>query len=396
MADHGERCGHTLRKHLRVMLELSDGSESGRSGPRSRGRSLSADALAVLLRDISRGASLNGAAGRAGVSWRHAWEIVHRAGEILGEALLSTTIGGKGGGGSVLTDTGACVLEELDRIHGSVDAAVCTSERSQDLLYVAATLESVETGLLDAVTTAFRRERGGLIGVVAAGSGAALKLAGSGAVDLALTHAPELEQDLVRAGLIESGLPIMHSQYVIVGPVSDPAEVRAAAARNDAVEAVRRIARTEAPFLSRGDNSGTHIRERALWRAADIVPQAPWYRLASGYGNRAVLSQAAQEDAYALVDQATTRRWPLGDNQAVLYRGGGISGAAIMADRFSLFRVGKGRGPAGGGGYLRAGEFLNWFADRRETLVTTGAVGIDGVPLFSPWRSETADDTDST
>jgi len=356
------------------------------SGGTSR-RAISAETLRGILREIRSGVSLNRAAGLVGISWRHAWEIVHRADGLLGVRLLKTSVGGRGGGGSSLTPIGECVLKELDRAQSSINAAFRAPHGTPPVLYVAATLESVETGLLDVVTAAFRRDRGGMLGVVAAGRGTALELARDGAVDLALTHAPELERSFVENGILESGMPIMESRYVIVGPDTDPADVRAATSRNDPVEAIGRIARAAAPFLSRGDNSGTHVRERVLWRSAGIEPEAPWYRTATEYGNRAVLTEAAERGAYALVDQATTRQWPLGTRQAILFGESRSRGNGKMVDQFSMFRVGQGRGPAGGAGYHRAGDFLSWFAEKRETLVRIGAVDAEGVALFEPFSA---------
>lgn len=256
---------------------------------------------------------------------------------------------------------------------------------SVPLVFIAATLESVETGLMEAVGRTFFEESGIRLGIVAAGSGAACRLAEQGRVDLVLTHAPDLEQALVERGVLETGLPLMRSRYVVVGPVEDPAGVTNAKRSTNPLDAVRRIAVSERTFISRGDGSGTHLREAALWRAAGIIPAPPWYRKAAGTGNRAVLEEAAKTGAYALVDQATVRKWGLAPRQQVLYRDPPDHAEELMEDHFSLFRARHGHDAAEVSSYHHAGEFLSWFERRKNALILSAAVDSDGKALFQPW-----------
>lgn len=392
---------HTLRGRLRADLRLL-----------LRTGEVSADTLQRLLDGIARGQSLSATARRLGCSYRHAWGVIETAGNTLGVRLLETTIGGSQGGGSRLTAQAEMVRRELHLVRSAVNdaleltvgssardaaaadasgthgAAVAQSRRSRQhgiehpLLFVAATLESVETGLIDAVGQAFFAETGIRLGHVAAGSGVALELARSGRVDLALTHAPELEQDCINEGWLEPGIGVMRSRFVIVGPQDDPAEVSQAAVAQDPLGAFRRIARAARPFVSRGDRSGTHVREQALWRAVGVEPRAPWYRISSGSGNRALLQEAAGTHAYTLVDQATVRRWGLAESQRVLYQDAEGCRDATLEDRFSLLRVGRGIGNRDG--YEFAGEFMGWFTARRYELIRTAAVDGRGAALFDP------------
>jgi len=136
---------------------------------------------------------------------------------------------------------------------------------------------------------------------VVAGSGEALELARRGDVDIIIVHAPEAETRFVEAGHALSRTPLMYNDFLIVGPPSDPASVRSA---SDPASAFRRIAEAHAPFVSRGDSSGTHFREMAIWREAGIVPVGDWY-VESGQGQGTSLQIANERDAYTLTDRAT-------------------------------------------------------------------------------------------
>ena len=381
-----------LAQHVRAEIRL-----------RLQSGELSAATLRDLLDAISRGESLSAAARGLGYSYRHAWGVVTAATQQLGARLVDTTVGGVDGGGSRLTAYGDAVRRELTRISARVDESLRSDPRapvaaaaagvgrdevprwraeSVPLLFVAATLEAVETGMMDTIGQAFYAETGMRLGHVAAGSGAALQLARSGRIDLALTHAPELEQSFVKQGWGETVIPIMRSRFVIVGPRSDPAAVGEAAGAGDPLEAMRRVARSGTGFISRGDFSGTHIREQALWNASGVSPQPRWYRNCRGSGNRALLQQAAREHAYALVDNATVRRWGLAAELAVLYRDPEESPNSCMDDLFSILRVSS--GVADAAGYRCAGEFINWFQRHKWDIVRAAAVDSRGVALFQP------------
>jgi tungstate transport system substrate-binding protein len=396
-----ETARNRLREHLRVDRWLHHGDVE-----------VSLDTLQNLLQAVSDGHSLNSAARVSGKSWRHAWGAIRASSGILQVPLITSTIGGSGGGGSELTDAGRAVLKELRALGGALaeisdhpppSAGSVQHEApghpvvpgppavpglpvdSVPLVFIAATLESVETGLMEAVGRTFFEESGIRLGIVAAGSGTACRLAEQGRVDLVLTHAPDLERTLVERGVLETGLPLMLSRYVVVGPIEDPAGVTNAMRSADPLDAVRRIAVSERTFISRGDGSGTHLREEALWRAAGIRPAPPWHRRAAGTGNRAVLEEAAKTGAYALVDQATVRKWGLAPKQRVLYRDPADRTAELMEDRFSLFRARRGHHTAEESTYRHAGEFLSWFERRKKDLIPAAAVDSRGKALFLPW-----------
>ncbi len=133
------------------------------------------------------------------------------------------------------------------------------------------------------------------------GTGKSLKLGQNGDVDVIFVHAPAAEKKFVASGYGVDRAAVMHNDFVLIGPAADPAAVSAG---TDAVDALRRIAGSKAVFISRGDESGTHKKEKHLWRTAGITPQGDWY-LATGQGMGAVLQIAADKRAYTLTDRGT-------------------------------------------------------------------------------------------
>lgn len=174
--------------------------------------------------------------------------------------------------------------------------AGCGEAPAEPAVLVATT--SVEdSGLLDSLSAAFARERPAhALRAVAVGSGEALELGRRGDADVLLLHAPEAEREFVREGHGRDRTPIMRNHFVIVGPPGDPARVRKT---GSAVAALRTIAERRAPFVSRGDESGTHRREMDLWRAAGIEPSGGWY-VEVGQGMGETLLFADAREAYTL------------------------------------------------------------------------------------------------
>lgn len=183
---------------------------------------------------------------------------------------------------------------------------------------LATTTSLRDTGLLDALVPVFEEHSGFRVEVVAVGSGQALELGRRGDADVLWVHAPEAEARFIAEGHARNRRPVMHNDFVLVGPPADPAGVRTAASVE---ESLGRVARAKAAFVSRGDGSGTHARELALWAAAAIHPERPWY-IEAGAGMAEVLRMASQKGAYTLADRATylTLRQTL--DLEVLFAGG--------------------------------------------------------------------------
>ncbi len=169
-----------------------------------------------------------------------------------------------------------------------------------DVLILATTTSTRDSGLLDVLVPRFEAQTGVQVKVIAVGTGAALRMGREGNADVLLVHAPAAEEEFMRQGYGLERRPVMYNDFVLVGPPDDPAAVRGEAV----AEALRRIARAEALFLSRGDDSGTHKKERALWELAGISPGGAWYQ-ESGQGMGATLKIASEKGAYTLSDRGT-------------------------------------------------------------------------------------------
>jgi len=170
-------------------------------------------------------------------------------------------------------------------------------------LLLATTTSVRDTGLLDTLLPLFGEETGLKVKAIAVGTGAALRMGAEGNVDVLLTHVPEAEMELVRSGVLVDRKPFMENFFVIVGPPKDPAGVGSA---ESAADAFRRIAAAAAPYVSRGDDSGTHKRERALLSAAGLDPAGGWEGFSqTGSGMGLTLQVADERGSYTLSDIGT-------------------------------------------------------------------------------------------
>ena len=167
-------------------------------------------------------------------------------------------------------------------------------------MILATTTSTYDTGLLDELVPIFEAEAGVAVKVIAVGTGAALRMAGEGNADALLVHAPEAEAEFVASGDLVSGRLIMTNDFVIVGPADDPAGAADAGGLAAALSTIAEGGR----FVSRGDDSGTHKKELALWASAGIEAGAI-SREETGQGMGATLNIADQRNAYTLTDRAT-------------------------------------------------------------------------------------------
>jgi tungstate transport system substrate-binding protein len=239
---------------------------------------------------------------------------------------------------------------------------------------LATTTSTADTGLLDMLAPLFLDKTGIALKPIAVGSGAALELGARGEADVLLVHSPAAEQEFMAAGFGIERRTVMFNDFVLVGPVDDPASV---AATSSASEAMSRIANTPAPFVSRGDDSGTHALERRLWEAAGITPEGAWYT-ESGTGMGDTLNITAERGAYTISDRGTylALRDRLG--LEVLLEG---DQALLNVYHVILVNPDNGRDidAAAGRAFL---EFLL----QPETQAAIGMFGVDefGEPLFTP------------
>src|SRR2546426_2671808 len=176
------------------------------------------------------------------------------------------------------------------------------SAQSHEVL-LATTTSTRDAGLLDSLVPVFERTSGYNVKVIAVGSGQALEMGRRGDADVVLAHAPEAERLLVDSGYFISRRLVMHNDFLIVGPAADPAHL---GGMTDALAALRRLAERGAPFVSRGDQSGTHKLEQKLWRLAGIRPPGAggWY-IEAGHGVGETLQMADEKRAHTIPDRAT-------------------------------------------------------------------------------------------
>jgi len=183
----------------------------------------------------------------------------------------------------------------------ALTASVCNVRAAGTPVILATTTSTQDSGLLDILVPLFEKKTGYFLKTVSVGTGQALALGGRGEADVVLVHAPEAEKKYVAEGTLINRRLVMHNDFIIIGPEADPANVRG---RKRAVGAFRRIAAAKAPFVSRGDNSGTNILEKKLWKQAGIEPEGSWY-LQSGQGMGQTLGIASEKLAYTLTDRGT-------------------------------------------------------------------------------------------
>lgn len=252
-------------------------------------------------------------------------------------------------------------------------SAGCGAGTGERAVVLAATTSTQDSGLLDVLVPAFEADTGRRVRTLALGSGQAIALARRGEADVVLAHSPGSERELMASGVAGRRRPVMTNDFLLVGPRADPAGVSGL----EPGEALERVARTRSAFVSRGDESGTHVFERALWGRAGIAPRAPWHQ-ETGQGQSATLRIAAERDAYALTDRATYLATSAGAGLAVLVDGGpGMANPYHVIDVTA--RAGSRVNAAGGA------AFAEWLAGARGQALI-GAFGSEqhGRALFEP------------
>jgi tungstate transport system substrate-binding protein len=178
---------------------------------------------------------------------------------------------------------------------------IAQSAWASDFLRLSTTTSTENSGLLAVLHPAFEKKYHIRVDVIAVGTGKALKIGANGDVDVVFVHAPEAELQFVKQGDFIERAVVMHNDFVIVGPENDPAGI---AKVKKVVEALSRIASSQSGFISRGDDSGTHKKEKQLWNQMGLEPKGNWYASA-GQGMGAVLKIADEKQGYTLTDRGT-------------------------------------------------------------------------------------------
>lgn len=182
-------------------------------------------------------------------------------------------------------------------------AVAACGPQEPEVLRLATTTSTADSGLLDAILPGFEEEFNARVDVVAVGTGQAIELGEAGDADVILVHARAREDAFIAEGHGTERADVMYNDFILVGPSADPAGV---AGMTTAAEALAAIAAAEAPFASRGDDSGTHTKEMSLWEAAGVTPDPAggWYN-SLGQGMGETLTYANEAGAYTLTDRGT-------------------------------------------------------------------------------------------
>jgi tungstate transport system substrate-binding protein len=196
----------------------------------------------------------------------------------------------------------AIMVFSLLLVQGCSQPAVQNSEAQQVLW--ASTIGPVDAGIVGALEKAYQEKTGVIVRHVGAGTGAALKIGKSGSVDLVQVHAIALEEQFVAEGYGTERIDFMYNDYVIVGPAADPAGIKG---ETSATAALQKIANSKTFFISRGDDSGTNVKEKEVWEAAGLKPSGDWYHIyeKGALGNAPTLLYTDEQNAYTLIDRAT-------------------------------------------------------------------------------------------
>ena len=178
---------------------------------------------------------------------------------------------------------------------------LCAGAGAEERLKMSTTTSTQDSGLLRVLLPPFEKENHCKVDVIAVGTGQAIKLGEAGDVDVVFVHARKMEDKFVADGYGVNRRDVMYNDFVVIGPKDDPAGVAKA---KTAAEALKMIAAKQATFISRGDKSGTHIKEKELWQAAGAEPKGNWY-VDAGQGMGPVITMATERQGYTLADRGT-------------------------------------------------------------------------------------------
>jgi tungstate transport system substrate-binding protein len=244
------------------------------------------------------------------------------------------------------------------------------------------TTSTQDSGLLDVLVPLFEKQTGYSVKTISVGTGQALALAARGEADVTLAHAPGQEKRYVAEGKMQNRRLVMYNDFLVIGPEADPAKIKA---DKSVVTALKKIADGKARFVSRGDKSGTHTLELALWKAADVTPGAPWY-IESGQGMGATLGIANDRQAYTLTDRATMLAFAKRVDLKPM-----VEGDTLLRNIYSVMEVNPANGPkvnaAGGKAFA---DFM--LAPETQTVIKSFGVEQYGQALFVPIAGKTDED----
>ena len=255
---------------------------------------------------------------------------------------------------------------------GVLTMGVVLSAHAKDYITLASTTSTENSGLFDAILPKFEDATGIEVRVVAVGTGQAFEIARRGDADSLLVHDTAGEQRFVENGYASERADVMYNDFVLIGPTADPANIRKA---TNAAGAFSAIAKAEAPFASRGDDSGTNRAELRRWESAGVEPDGDWYReLGSGMGP--TLNTAAAMDAYVMSDRATWVAFGNRQNLTLLFEGD-----KVLFNQYGSLLLSEEKHP-----HLKhdlAKQWHNWLLSE-EGQQAIADFEVDGQQLFFP------------
>ena len=251
-----------------------------------------------------------------------------------------------------------------------------TSVQAQPKTIILATTTSTQdSGLLDLLLPIFEKKTSYFVKTIAVGSGQAMAMGQKGEADVLLVHSPDAEKKFTSEGYGVNRRLIMHNDYIIVGPSEDPAKLKGMKSPS---EAFKKIASEKALFLSRGDNSGTHSKEKAIWKAAGVNPEGEkWYQQ-TGLGMGQTLNVTAEKKGYTLADRGTYLALKKTLNLNIL-----VEGDAILLNIYHVIEVNPAKwAKVNSAGAKAFADFM--VAKETQDIIKTFGVDKFGSPLFFP------------
>jgi len=254
-------------------------------------------------------------------------------------------------------------------------ASVAFAAPVQKTLILATTTSTQDSGLLDELLPVFQKQTGYFVKTISVGSGQAMKMGEKGEADVLLVHSPDAEKKFMEQGFGVNRKLVMHNDFIILGPASDPAKIKG---QKSAKEALKQIAAANALFLSRGDNSGTHALEKKLWKATGINQEGQkWYQQ-TGLGMGQTLSVAAEKNGYTIADRGTYLSLKKNLGLVIL-----VEGDAALLNIYHVIDVNPAKWPkVNAAGAKAFSDFM--VSKKTQKIIKTYGVSKYGAPLFFP------------
>jgi tungstate transport system substrate-binding protein len=258
---------------------------------------------------------------------------------------------------------------------GTSNVFAAKAAPKQKNIILATTTSTQDTGLLDVLIPIFEKKTGYFVKTIAVGSCQAMKMGEKGEADVLLVHSPDAEKKFMADGFGVNRQLVMHNDFIIVGPGADPAKIKGV---KSSAEALKMVAKAEGLFLSRGDNSGTHAKEKTLWKKAEVTPAGQkWYQ-ETGLGMGQTLNVAAEKKGYTLADRGTYLSLKKNLGLDIL-----VEGDAALLNIYHVIEVNSAKWPkANAAGAKAFADFM--VSKNTQKIIKTFGVDKYGSPLFFP------------